>query len=430
MKIPLYSELRTIYETTQDDPHTFRLTFKLKDFIDGGILRHAVDRTMQRFPYFRVRLCQEGANVYFEENPAPVPVLHTRDRISLGGRQANGHLLAFCYWDNRIHLDVYHAMTDGGGIYPLIKTLLHQYCSEYYSLPLAADGVRMPDDPVPPAEWEDPARKPLGSGRGGLTVKWNQPAFQLTDGKIIHPIPRSIVLNVRIPESEFMQFNISNDGSPATIISLILAESIARLHPETEQPIVIAMCVNQRRALAAPLAHQSLVGDVRLVYPDRLRSLPFSRRATIFRGMVALQSDTDMVLDEIRDYQALMRQLDNLKAFGERHDLCVRNMEKLTDCLTGTVSYVGKTDMGIAASYIQEFDCLPSTALPSSHTPLTIEMSAINGYFFINFIQDFLEMDYFNQFILQLREHQINYDVLNRYFAQYPLLEGLDTDVR
>ena len=48
MNRPLYSELRTLYETTAEDPHTFRITVTLADDIDGERLRGAVARTMRR----------------------------------------------------------------------------------------------------------------------------------------------------------------------------------------------------------------------------------------------------------------------------------------------------------------------------------------------------------------------------------------------
>ena len=59
----LYSELRTIYETTAEDPHTFRISFKLKDLIDGKLFCSAV-----------------------EKNDAPVSVLPGADGD--GGREA------------------------------------------------------------------------------------------------------------------------------------------------------------------------------------------------------------------------------------------------------------------------------------------------------------------------------------------------------
>ena len=91
----LFSELRTIYETTLLDPHTYRITIKMKDIIDGKLLREAVDMTMERYPYFRVCLYIKGDAIGFEENPAEVPVIHTKKRISLGGEQSSGHLLSW-----------------------------------------------------------------------------------------------------------------------------------------------------------------------------------------------------------------------------------------------------------------------------------------------------------------------------------------------
>ena len=41
MKKPLFSELRTIYETSAADPHTYRLTIKLKDMVDEMKMRYA-----------------------------------------------------------------------------------------------------------------------------------------------------------------------------------------------------------------------------------------------------------------------------------------------------------------------------------------------------------------------------------------------------
>lgn len=427
MRRTLYSELRTLYETTAADPHTFRITIKLKDLIDGDVFRDAVDRTMRRYPYFRVRLVISGGEPFFEDNPAPVPVIHTNQRIVLGSAQTAGHLMCFCYWKNKLHIDVYHGLTDGGGVGPLIKTLLYYYCTAFYEVELSADGIRLSGDAVDRKEWDDPAAVPLERGHRGLTAKWDRPALQLEDEGVVHLLPDSSVITVRIPEAAFMRFNMSNDGSPATIVALLLARAIDAVHPGSDLPPVIAMCVNQRRALRAPLAHQSLVGDVRLPYTDRIRKLDFSTQATCFRGMVTLQSDVDMVLDEIRDYQALVEKLKAMDDPRERHACCVRGMEALSRCVTATVSYVGKSDLGEAEFYIQGFDALPSTALPSTHVPLTVEMSAVNGYFFLNFIQYFHEEAYFDMFVRQLRKNNIDYDVLDVTEARYPRVEiGLD----
>ena len=151
--------------------------------------------------------------------------------------------------------------------------------------------------------------------------------------------------------------------------------------------------------------------------------MPFSMQATCFRGIVTLQSDNDMVLEDIRDYQAFIKRLQMLDSVEARRACCARRMEMLSECITATVSYVGKADLGGTERYILENEALPSTALPSTHVPLTVEMSALNGYFFLNFIQYFKEMDYFSSFIRQLRENNLDYDVLNVTEARYPMME-------
>ncbi len=427
MKQTLFSELRTIYETSYRDPHTFRLSIKMKDLIDGAILRHAAYRTMERYPYFLVRMRREGADIFYESNPLPFPVIETNGRITLGAAETNYHLMAFCYWKNWLHIDCYHALTDGGGIHPMIKTLMHLYISEYYEFEPETEDVRLPGSPVPEAEWKDPGAVPLSPQREGLISKWYAPAFQLEE-KHVHLQADSIVTTISISEKEFIPFSISNDGSPATIVSLLLARSLDMVHPDSADPIVIAMCVNQRKALGAPLAHQSLVGDVRLVYSDRIKKMPFMHQATCFRGMVALQSDRDMVRDEIRDYQDLMRDLHRMPTYKERHAACVDRMEALSRCVTATVSYIGKINLGSLEHYLQEFDPLPSTALPSMHTPLTIEMVAMNGSIVLNFIQYFPEIEYFSLFVKQLRDNHINYNVLRQEKALYPLLQIPDAE--
>jgi hypothetical protein len=50
-------------------------------------------------------------------------------------------------------------------------------------------------------------------------------------------------------------------------------------------------------------------------------------------------------------------------------------------------------------------------------------MSAVNGYFFLNFIQYFREADYFSAFVRQLRHNGIDYDVLNVTEARWPGIE-------
>ena len=417
MKHSLYSELRTV---TPAATALSAVTLKMKDMIDENILKDAVRVTSSRYPYFSMRLDFEQDSVCFADNDAPMPVLHTDGPVILGGDQVAGHLLAVSWWKNKIHIEVYHALTDGGGVYNFIKTLLYYYCSAYYEVELSPIDIRLAGEEIAPEEWSDPGAVPMGDAPDYVMKKWENPAFQLKGGGKITLSKSCIVYNIRIPEAEFMRFNLSNDGSPGTIVALFLARAIEACHPEKKDPVVIAMCVNQRKALSAPLAHQSLVGDVRLAYRGRIKDMPFMDQATCFRGMVALQSDRSMVREEIREYQRIVEDLRALPTHLQRHQYCIDRMNHMTDCFTATISYVGKTGMGDAEQFIQEFHVLPSTALPSSATPLTLELSAMNGCFYVNFMQYFPEDCYLKAFIKELRKNQINYDVLYQEETKYP----------
>ena len=152
MRRKLSTQMRTVYETTVLNPHTFRVTVKTKDMVEQSVLEEAVAKTMKRYPYFAMQIDKGENEIFFADNPRPMIVLHRDDPPVLGSEEVNGHLLNISWWKNKIHIDVYHALTDGGGIYPMIKTLLYYYCSSYYEMDLSTDGSRLSDDPVDPKE--------------------------------------------------------------------------------------------------------------------------------------------------------------------------------------------------------------------------------------------------------------------------------------
>lgn len=54
--------------------------------------------------------------------------------------------------------------------------------------------------------------------------------------------------------------------------------------------------MNQRKALHAPLAHQSLDGGAFLEYKDKMRDWPLDQQSTAYRGMVFAQTQEKNVL--------------------------------------------------------------------------------------------------------------------------------------
>ena len=111
--------------------YTARLTVRLTDPVDAGILQRALDGTQKRYPYFCVTLMrgreeQGGREIFcYEENPRPVALLHRDEKVCLNAEDTNDHVWAVCYNEDRIHLDFFHGITDGTGMYKVLATLLY-----------------------------------------------------------------------------------------------------------------------------------------------------------------------------------------------------------------------------------------------------------------------------------------------------------------
>ena len=51
----------------------------MRDLIDPDVLRHAVDTTMQRYPYFCVELQKKDGQYIFADNYRPIVITNSED---------------------------------------------------------------------------------------------------------------------------------------------------------------------------------------------------------------------------------------------------------------------------------------------------------------------------------------------------------------
>ena len=405
MEQKLFSELRPLYTTSKERPYEIRIRIRMRDMIDPDVLRHAVDTTMERYPYFCVEFQKKDGQYIFAENHRPVVIINSLQGVALNSEDSNYHMIAFCWQDNWIILDVFHGMTDGTGAYEVVRTLLYYYCSERYNVRLNDDGIRLAGNEIPEEEWGDPVVNRTDLPIPPRTELSN--AFSLSASAGLEKDDRHTVFSIAISESEFMRFNLDNDGSPGTMASLLLSRAIAKLFPTAENTIRIALCVNQRKALHTPLAHQSLVGGVMLEYKEKMRDWPLDRQATAYRGMVFAQSQEENVLMGVASTSGICRMILSKEGDQERQGIAGYINDLASRIVTATVSYVGKANYREAERYIRDFRLWTS---PSSND-LLIEISAVNGRFTLDFIQRFSSPIYVNAFLMELEDNGIVYDL-------------------
>lgn len=406
MEQKLFTELHTLYTTTKEAPTEIRIRIRMRDLIDPEILRHAVDTTMERYPYFCVELQKKEGGFVYAENHRPVVISNSLHGVDLNSEKSNYHMIAFCRQDNWIILDVFHGMTDGTGAYEVVRTLLYYYCSVRYNVKLKEEGIRLVGDEIPEEEWIDPV-----VSRTDLPLPMQNElmsdALDLITEAGLKEDHCHTVYSIAISETEFMRFNLDNDGSPGTMVSLLLSRAIAKLFPEAGNTIRIALCVNQRKALHAPLAHQSLVGGVMLEYKDKMRDWSLDKQATAYRGMVFAQTQEDNVLMGIASFKGINGMLLTKESDQERLGIASYINLLASKLTTATVSYVGKADYKEAEQYIRDFRLWTSPL----GNDLLVEISAVNGRFTLDFLQPFSNPLFVNAFLKELDENGIVYDL-------------------
>ena len=124
-----------LYASIQKEKYSaiYRFSAVMTEEVDPAALQRAVDKTMPRFPGFRVRIKQGLFWYYLEPNDAPGPFV--RPDIAnpcqpVRFKEDNGWLVRFYYYRRRISLEVFHALSDGSGALTFFRTLLAVYLRE------------------------------------------------------------------------------------------------------------------------------------------------------------------------------------------------------------------------------------------------------------------------------------------------------------
>ena len=404
MEQKLFTELRTLYSLNWGRSNVMRVRTRMRDLVEEDSIRYAVDTAMRRYPYLCVEL-RKAEEYFFAQNDRPVVITNSLSGVPLNTEESNFHLVSFSWQDNWIIMDISHAITDGAGAYEVMRTFLYYYVSSRYGVELATEGIRLAGDEISSEEWEDPVLK---AENLPVPPRIEMPkALNLMEMAGLENDHTPTVFSIAISEDEFMRFNIRNDGSPATMVSLFLSRSVAKLYPDCKDVIRISMTVNQRKALKAPLAHQTLVGGVMLEYKDQMRSWPLDRQATAYRGMVFAQTTEEAVLAGVASQKGINQMILSKQSDQERSAVAQMIGDLAGRILTATVSYVGKADYKEAEKYIRDFRSWTN----GSGNYILIEISAVNGKFTLDFIQPFGSQLFINAFLKELEENGITYDL-------------------
>lgn len=109
--------------------NVFRLSVTLKEPVEPEVLQQALEDILPHIRNFRVKLRRGVFWYYFEENNK-IPLVHRENSYPCRHIDPHGNqkfLFRVTYFERRINLEVFHALTDGLGAANFLKELTYRY---------------------------------------------------------------------------------------------------------------------------------------------------------------------------------------------------------------------------------------------------------------------------------------------------------------
>ena len=103
--------------SSKRDTGVFRLSCEIDELVQPALLQEALDKTLEQFPHF-LYIMRSGFFWYYLEASELKPAVHMENKgVCAPLFHRNKHTLLFdvSYYENRIHVEVYHALADGTG---------------------------------------------------------------------------------------------------------------------------------------------------------------------------------------------------------------------------------------------------------------------------------------------------------------------------
>lgn len=230
--------------------NVFRISITFSEKVDPALLQKVLCRVAKRFPSVCVRLRRGLFWYYLEESPVCPPVMKESCQPLLPMRKKEMRKLALrvLYYENRVAVEFFHALTDGSGGMVFCKTLAAAYLSERYGISIPSDNeILLPEEKVDQEELEDAFLRYAGARPAKRDT---DPAFHLTgqmepDG-FLHDTCAELSL------SDALSLAREKGVSLTTYLASALCYSICRIQKrrvseEKERPVRIQIPVNLRR---------------------------------------------------------------------------------------------------------------------------------------------------------------------------------------
>lgn len=226
--------------TTKNDPKVFRLSATLKEKVDKDILQQAVNKTVNSCPIFK-SIIKKGFFWYYLEESKIEPIV-TEEQTNPCEKLNTDLLFQVTYYQKRINLEVYHALTDGTGALEFLKNLVKNYLLIVYPV----DNLLNISD-LSTAEQENDGFEKYYNPSYKLRFKKSKMAYHPKGKK--YSEDRLKIIEGIADSQELIKLAKANDTTVTIYLTSVLIKSILTTMSirDKKKPIVITVPVNLRQ---------------------------------------------------------------------------------------------------------------------------------------------------------------------------------------
>ena len=230
------------------DTRTFRMTCTLKEDIDPEILQKALNHAIQERPQFQVTILK-GVFWHYMEHTDDIPVVeqeHGRPCPMLIGPDSFGKVhYRVSYFNNRINLELSHAIADGNGALEYLNLIVEYYLKLRY--PEKYTKLSMTEGASEANLSEDSFSKFFTKDKDAIP-KMKQPpkAYRIVGTKLNYN--QTHFMEVHMPVKDVLAKAKAMNVTLTSYIGSLLMLSVYKDMPSIfrAQPIAVSMPVNLR----------------------------------------------------------------------------------------------------------------------------------------------------------------------------------------
>lgn len=395
--------------TNEKDTKVFRFVCELTEQIDKEILQRALDKALPLFPSYQTVLRRGMFWYYFdstdarpevmEEHKLPCSMLYHTNRKNL--------LFEVSYYNKRINLEMYHALTDGTGALGFLKTIVYYYLTIKYDEKFHDKPPKLDYDASFTQKMDDSFLKHYSGDKKLDRIKINR-AYHITGRSSLDN--RLKIIEGEMSVKEVLELAHQHNTTMTIYLTALYMKAISMEMPirARKNPVVLTVPVNLRTYFPSVTARNffatinisynfnknsdKLEDIIAVVKEDFARELTEEKLRTHINRLSALEHNVFLRIFPLvlKDY--ILQFANYLSGRG----------------ITATLSNLGRVTVAKELTpYIHLFDCFVSARRPQ------ICMCSFEDTLVISFVSPYVGTDIQKNYFRMLTNEGVNIAIVS-----------------